>query len=199
MTAARRTKGRAKASGASRSRKKFFVHPKGMCDAKTVGEGTRIWAFAHVMAGASIGNHCNVGEQCFVEDGATVGNGCTIKNGVSVWRGVTLGDEVFVGPAAVFTNDYTPRAFVKKGPEALLPTVVERGATIGANATIVCGIRIGEYAFVAAGAVVTRDVPPYALVMGNPARVVGTVCRCGKKQSGDTVCPSCGERRRKAS
>jgi UDP-2-acetamido-3-amino-2,3-dideoxy-glucuronate N-acetyltransferase len=161
------------------------IHPLALCDA-TVGEGSRVWAWAHVMDGAQVGADCNIGEHAFIEGGAVIGDRCTIKNGVSVWEGVTLHDEVFVGPHAVFTNDLRPRS---RQPAEVVPTVVQRGATIGANATIVCGITVGAYAFVAAGAVVTKDVPPYTEVRGVPARVVGRVCRCNQPGDG---CPNCG-------
>ena len=130
------------------------------------------------MERARLGKDCNVGEHCYVENGAIVGDRCVIKNGVAVWDGVTLEDDVFVGPYAVFTNDLLPRA---KKPAPSVPTLVQKGATIGANATIVCGNTIGRYAFIAAGAVVTRDVPEHALMMGTPAKAKGFVCRCARK------------------
>jgi len=159
-------------------KKDFFCHALGLCESSQVGPHTRVWAWAHVMERARLGSDCNVGEHCFVENGAIVGDRCVIKNGVAVWDGVTLEDDVFVGPYAVFTNDLLPRA---KKPAPSVPTLVRKGATIGANATIVCGTTIGEYAFIAAGAVVTRDVEPHTLIMGNPGRVKGHVCRCGVK------------------
>ncbi|MCB0403420.1 MAG: N-acetyltransferase [Bdellovibrionales bacterium] len=159
----------------------FFVHEKAICESQKIGEGTRIWGFSHVLPGAVIGKGCNLGEHVFVENHVSIGNGCTIKNGVSLWDKVTLEDDVFVGPHAVFTNDMNPRAFSKKGQAGFLPTHVCRGATIGANATIVCGVTIGEYAFVGAGAVVTRDVAPYTLVVGNPARAIGKVDKSGNR------------------
>ena len=155
-----------------------FCHALGICESKQVGAGTRVWAFAHVMERARLGKDCNVGEHCYVENGAIVGDRCVIKNGVAVWDGVTLEDDVFVGPYAVFTNDLLPRA---KKPAPSVPTLVQKGATIGANATIVCGNTIGRYAFIAAGAVVTRDVPEHALMMGTPAKEKGFVCRCARK------------------
>ena len=157
-----------------------FVHPQGLCESESVGAGTRIWAFAHVLPGAVIGPGCNICDHAFVEGGAVIGSGVTIKNAVLVWDRVTIEDEVFVGPNAVFTNDLRPRAAIKRGPEGWLPTLVRRGATIGANATIVCGVTIGAYAFVGAGAVVTRDVPAQAVVSGVPARPRGWICRCGE-------------------
>jgi acetyltransferase-like isoleucine patch superfamily enzyme len=152
-----------------------FVHPKGLCESASVGAGTRVWAFAHVLNGAEVGQDCNIGDHAYIEGGAKLGDRVTVKNAVLVWDLVTVEDDVFLGPNMVFTNDLWPRAAVKKTREQLSPTLVRRGATIGANATIVCGLSVGEHAFVAAGAVVTRDVPARALVMGVPARVVREV------------------------
>jgi acetyltransferase-like isoleucine patch superfamily enzyme len=143
------------------------------------------------MPGAVIGPGCNICDHAFVEGGAVIGAGVTIKNAVLVWDRVTIEDEVFVGPNAVFTNDLRPRAAIRRGREEWLPTLVRRGATIGANATIVCGVTIGEHAFVAAGAVVSRDVPAHALVAGNPARPRGWVCTCGERLPESLSCP-CG-------
>ncbi|MGN6692769.1 MAG: acyltransferase [Aquihabitans sp.] len=171
-----------------------FVHPQGLCESGQVGAGTRVWAFAHVLPGAVVGAGCNLGESTFVEGGAVLGDRVTIKNGVQVWDRVTIEDDVFVGPNATFTNVLTPRAFLKKGSEAFNPTVVRAGATIGANATIVCGTEIGPLAFVGAGAVVTRDVPAQTLVAGNPARPIGRVCRCAQRLTEDRSCPECGRR-----
>lgn len=168
-----------------------FVHPKGLCESDKVGTGTRIWAFAHVLPGAVVGERCNICDHAFIEAGARLGDNVTVKNAVLVWDGVTVDDDVFLGPGMVFTNDYTPRAFIKKGPDGLMPTRVRRGATIGANATVVCGVEIGEHAFVAAGAVVVRDVPPHALVAGSPARPKGWVCTCGIRLPVSLECPEC--------
>ncbi|HZU72769.1 MAG TPA: acyltransferase [Acidimicrobiales bacterium] len=167
-----------------------FIHHLGLCESQAVGRGTRIWAFTHIMDGASIGADCNIGGQCFVESGARIGHRVTVKNGVSVWRGVEIGDDAFVGPNVTFTNDLRPRAFRKKGPSALLNTRVEQGATIGANATVLCGITLGAYCFVGAGSVVGADVEPYALVFGSPARHRGWVCSCGERLDDQLVCPS---------
>ena len=172
-----------------------FVHPHGLCESDTVGDGTRIWAFAHVLDGAVIGADCNVCDHAFIEGGARIGNRVTVKNAVLIWDGVTVADDVFLGPNMIFTNDMTPRAHVRKGAGELLPTVVQRGATIGANATIVCGTTIGEFAFVAAGAVVTADVAAHTLVAGNPATIKGFVCECGLRLGEDLVC-SCDKRYR---
>lgn len=169
------------------------VHPKGLCESDDVGSRTRIWAFAHVLPGARIGEDCNVCDHAYVEGGAVVGNRVTVKNGVLLFDGVTVEDDVFLGPGMVFTNDPRPRVGIRQGTAHLLPTVVRRGATIGANATIVCGTTIGERAFVAAGAVVARDVPSHALVAGSPARQLAWVCTCGHRLGSDLVC-GCGRR-----
>jgi UDP-2-acetamido-3-amino-2,3-dideoxy-glucuronate N-acetyltransferase len=172
---------------------RVFVHPSALCESETVGDGTRVWAFAHVMRGARLGSGCNVGDHAFVETGAVVGDNVTIKNNVLLWNGVTVEDDVFLGPNAVFTNDRAPRAaFKKPASEYLVPTLVRRGASIGANATVLCGVTIGEGAFVGAASVVTRDVGAHALVVGNPARRVGWVCTCGTRLGASLQCPDCG-------
>jgi acetyltransferase-like isoleucine patch superfamily enzyme len=168
-----------------------FVHPLACCESDDVGPRTRIWAFAHVLAGASIGADCNVGDHAFVEGGAVVGDSVTVKNGVQLWSGVTVEDEVFLGPGVVFTNDASPRAPFPKGPAGWLATLVRRGATVGANATVLSGLTIGCWAMVGAGAVVTADVPDHALVVGNPARQAGWACRCGRTLPADLAC-GCG-------
>lgn len=150
---------------------KPFVHPNALCESEHVGAGTRIWAFAHVLPGARIGSDCNVCDHVFVENDVVIGDRVTIKSGVQVWDGVRLEDDVFVGPNATFTNDHFPRS--KHPPPRFAPTVVCRNASIGANATILPGLTIGRDAMVGAGAVVTRSVPPAAIVAGNPARIVG--------------------------
>ncbi len=166
----------------------FYAHPSAVIeDGATIGSGTRIWHFAHVRAGASIGERCTLGKDVFVDAGARVGNACKIQNGVSIYSGVTIDDEVFVGPHAVFTNDRWPRA-VSPSWE-IVQTRVLAGSSVGANATIVCGTVIGAYAMVAAGAVVTRDVADFELVMGNPARHAGWVCRCGRVCSREETRP----------
>ncbi len=171
----------------------YFVHPQALVETEDIGEGTRIWAFAHIMKGAIVGKNCNIGDHAFVETNVRVGDGVTIKNGVAIWDGVSLGDNVFVGPNAVFTNDLNPRAEVKKKREQFVCTEVREGASIGANATIVCGVTIGQYAFVGAGTVVLRDVPAYALVVGNPAKRVGFMCQCGERLPESLAC-TCGHR-----
>ena len=171
----------------------FFVHERGWCESTKIGEGTRIWAFSHVMEKAVIGSGCNVGEHCFIENGAVIGDDVTVKNGISVWDGVTLEDNVFLGPHMVFTNDLKPRS--KAHDYKLARTLVKKGATIGANATVVGGISIGRYSMVGAGSVVTTDVLDHALVYGNPARQRGWVCECGEKlaESSNPVC-GCGKK-----
>jgi acetyltransferase-like isoleucine patch superfamily enzyme len=133
------------------------------------------------MKNARIGRHCNIGEHCYIEQGATLGNNVTVKNGVSVWAGVTVEDDVFLGPNCVLTNDPNPRAYIKKSADSLVETLIRNNATIGANATIVCGVTIGRYAFVGAGTVVIRSVADFALVVGNPARQIGWMCVCAKR------------------
>ena len=160
---------------------RFFVHPSALVETELIGDRTRIWAFAHVMKGANVGSDCNIGDHTFIEAGASIGNNVTVKNGVSVWARVTVEDNCFLGPHCVFTNDLNPRAYIKKGPETLLPTLVRANSTIGANATIICGNAIGHFAFVGAGSVVVRDVADYALVVGNPARQIGWMCECASK------------------
>jgi len=167
-------------------------HPAAMVESDDVGEGTRVWAFAHVMRGAHVGRNCNLGEGVFVETGAVIGDETIVKNGVAVYDKVTIEDEVFIGPHCVFTNDLRPRAGRYKRPASTwAPTHIEHGATIGANATVVCGHVVGRYAMVAAGAVVTKNVAPYRLVAGVPARPIGFVCACGEQLPASLVC-SCG-------
>lgn len=149
----------------------YFVHPSAICESKTIGEKTRIWAFSHVLPNAKVGIDCNLCDHVFIENDVLIGDRVTIKCGVQVWDGVTLEDDVFVGPNVTFTNDPFPRS--KQYPTAFSKTLVRRGASIGANATILSGITIGIQAMVGAGAVVTHDVPPYAKVVGNPARIIG--------------------------
>src|SRR5262245_46411237 len=166
-------------SDAQRTQRHF--HPLAVVECEAIGDGTRIWAFAHVMKGARVGAGCNLGEGVFVESGVMIGNNVTVKNGVALYNGVTVEDEAFIGPHAVFTNDLRPRSGkFKRPPAKFSPTRIARGATIGANATVVCGHEVGSYAMVAAGAVVTKDVPPQVLVGGVPARTMGFVCVCGE-------------------
>lgn len=158
----------------------YFVHESSYIDENVkIGENTKIWCFCHVQAGARIGCNCSLGQNVNVSNNVTIGNGVKIQNNVSLYEGVTIEDNVFLGPSCVFTNDLTPRASYPKGHENYKKTLVRKGASIGANATIVCGHTVGEGAFVAAGAVVTKDVPDYALVAGVPARIVGRVDEMG--------------------
>jgi len=171
------------------------IHPTACVDTPCrIGSGTRVWNFTHIREGSDIGEDCNLGQNVYVGADVHIGDRCKIQNNVSVYEGVTLEDEVFVGPSAVFTNVINPRAFIERKHE-IRPTVVHKGATIGANATVVCGVTIGRYAFVAAGAVVTRSVPEYALAVGVPARQAGWVCRCGVRlvvRDREARCPACG-------
>jgi UDP-2-acetamido-3-amino-2,3-dideoxy-glucuronate N-acetyltransferase len=175
--------------------KRYWSHPTAVVDRPAhIGARTKLWHFCHVMAGARIGADCVLGQNVYVGGRVVVGDRCRVQNNVSIYDGVRLGDEVFVGPSAVFTNVRTPRAAVSR-KHALQMTVVERGATIGANATIVCGTTIGAHAFVAAGAVVTRDVPAHAVVAGVPARQAGRICDCGAtivRGKGRVSCRVCG-------
>ena len=181
---------------AVQSGRSYMAHPLALVESDEIGEDTRIWAFAHVMKDARIGRGCNIGEQCYIEQGVTLGNNVTVKNGVNVWTGVTIEDNVFLGPNCVLTNDPNPRAYIKKSADSLVGTVIRSNATIGANATIVCGVTIGRYAFIGAGAVVIRSVPDFALVVGNPARQIGWMCACAQRipmtaAEGVLRCPHC--------
>jgi UDP-2-acetamido-3-amino-2,3-dideoxy-glucuronate N-acetyltransferase len=178
------------------SARSYMAHPLALVESDEIGEGTRIWAFAHVMKDARIGRDCNIGEHCYIEQGVTLGNNVTVKNGVNVWTGVTIEDNVFLGPNCVLTNDPNPRAYIKKSADSLVETLIRSNATIGANATIVCGVTIGRYAFIGAGAVVIRSVPDFALVVGNPARQIGWMCVCAQRiplriRKDVLVCPHC--------
>ncbi len=181
------------------SDKPYYVHPSAYVDEPCeIGEGTKIWHFCHVMKNAVIGRGCNFGQNVFVASDVKVGNNCKIQNNVSLYAGVELEDDVFCGPSCVFTNVINPRSQIVRHSQ-YLPTVVRRGATIGANATIVCGATLGRYAFIAAGAVVRGDVPDYALMIGVPARRVGWMSRHGHRlpapdADGAMVCPESGWR-----
>ncbi len=173
-----------------------FVHPSAIVDDQAiVGAGSKIWHFCHVMAKVRLGERCVLGQNVMIGPGVVIGHGCKLQNNVAVYTGVTLEDDVFCGPSCVFTNVLTPRAFVERKTE-FMPTLVKRGATIGANATVICGVTIGRYAMVGAGAVVTRNVRDHALVVGNPARERGWVGRAGDVLGVDLICPRTGERYR---
>ena len=164
-------------------------HTADVCPGASVGEGTKIWNQSQIREGAVLGAGCVIGKNVYVDAGVKIGRRVKIQNNVSVYHGVTVEDDVFIGPSAVFSNDMYPRAFSEEWE--VVPTVVKKGASIGANATIRCGVTIGEYAMIGAGSVVTKDVPAYALMLGNPARRVGTVCRCGMKVDATGRCPRC--------
>src|SRR5512136_527259 len=171
----------------------YFVHESSYVDeGAVIGAGTKIWHFSHILPGAVIGERCNLGQNVVVMGGTRIGNNVKIQNNVSIYEGVELEDDVFCGPSCVFTNVINPRSHVSRKHE-YKRTLVKRGASIGANATIVCGVTLGEYAFIGAGAVVTSDVPPYALMVGNPARQVGWMCACGERIDEQLRCMQCGK------
>jgi UDP-2-acetamido-3-amino-2,3-dideoxy-glucuronate N-acetyltransferase len=175
----------------------YFVHESSYVDeGATIGAGTKVWHFSHIMSGATIGKKCSIGQNVNIGGKAVVGDGVKIQNNVSVYDDVVIEDEVFCGPSCVFTNVINPRAFVERKSEYKL-TLVKRGASIGANATIVCGTTLGEYCLIGAGSVVTKDIPAHAMAFGNPARVRGWVCACGAKLGGDLKCPECNKSYRK--
>src|SRR5690349_14896886 len=178
----------------------YFVHESSYVDdGAEIGSGTKIWHFCHVMPHSRIGERCNIGQNVLVSADVTVGNNVKIQNNVSLYTGVTVEDDVFLGPSMVFTNVINPRSHVSRKDE-YMPTLVRRGASVGANATIVCGVTLGRYSFVGAGSVVTRDVPDYALVYGSPARLHGWVCQCGEPLQfveDRAVCKRCGDAYRK--
>lgn len=170
-----------------------FIHPTAIVDnGASVGPGSKIWHFVHVLSGTTIGAGCVLGQNVMAGPDVVIGDGCKLQNNVAVYKGVTLEADVFCGPSCVFTNVLTPRAFVERKNE-FAPTLVRRGATIGANATIVCGVTIGQYAMIGAGAVVTKDIPDHALVVGNPSRRIGWVSRTGERLGENLTCPRTGE------
>lgn len=186
------------ATPAAAPKRSFFIHDTAVVDQPCeIGVGTKIWHFSHVLEGTCIGRDCNFGQNVMVGPDVTIGDNCKVQNNVSIYKGVTLQDDVFCGPSMVFTNVYNPRADVFRMDE-LRETLVKRGATIGANATIVCGITLGEYCLVGAGAVVNRDVPPHAIVAGVPARRIGWVSHAGEPLRSDLTCPRSGRRYREA-
>ena len=171
----------------------YFAHESAYVDeGAQIGAGTKIWHFSHVQSGARVGADCVIGQNVNIAGEAIVGNRCKIQNNVSVYDGVILEDEVFCGPSCVFTNDFMPRAHGSQGWD-ISPTVLKHGASVGANATIVCGNVLGRYCMVGSGAVVTHDVPDHALVVGVPARQIGWVCECGCKLDDALRCPACGK------
>ena len=171
--------------------KDYFLHESSYVDdGVKIGAKTRIWHFSHILRDSTIGERCNIGQNVVIGPKVAVGNGCKIQNNVSIYEGVILEDHVFCGPSMVFTNVHNPRAHVVRKHE-YRPTYVREGASIGANATIICGNELGKYCFIGAGAVVTKPVPAYALMVGNPARRVGWVCACGEKLPAGLICDSC--------
>jgi acetyltransferase-like isoleucine patch superfamily enzyme len=183
------------------ARLRYYSHPTALVESTDIGEGTRIWAFTHILKGAVIGRNCNIGDHCYIESGVIIGNNVTVKNGNALWEGVNIADNSFIGPYVVFINDLYPRSRRSEFTSAryktknwLLRTFIEEGASLGSNSTILCGKRIGKYALVGAGAVVTEDVCPFSLVYGNPARMKGYVCKCGnplKFSKNKAVCKKC--------
>ncbi len=174
------------------------IHPSAIIDeGAIIGQGTRIWHFTHIMPGARVGENCNIGQNVFIDNNVTIGNGVKIQNNVSIYNGVVIEDDVFLGPSMVFTNVVNPRSFIERKAE-FRKTLVRRGATIGANATLLCGLEIGEYALVGAGAVVTRDIPAFALATGNPAVLRGWVSKSAHplifNEEGVSICPGTGEK-----
>lgn len=178
-------------------KKAYFAHESSYIDdGCEIGEGTKIWHFSHIMKGCKIGKGCNIGQNVVVSPDVVLGDGCKVQNNVSIYTGVICEDGVFLGPSCVFTNIINPRAFIERKSE-YRETVIKKGASVGANATIVCGHDIGRYAFVGAGAVVTKDVPDYAMVYGCPAEVRGYVCQCGDQlefSEEEVACSVCGKR-----
>jgi UDP-2-acetamido-3-amino-2,3-dideoxy-glucuronate N-acetyltransferase len=179
----------------------YFVHESSYVDeGAVIGSGTKIWHFCHIMSKAQIGERCNIGQNVLVADGVQIGNNVKIQNNVSLYSGVQVEDDVFLGPSMVFTNVINPRSHVSRKNE-YKATLIKKGVSIGANATIVCGVTLGKYCFIGAGAVVTRDVPDYALLYGNPARIRGWMCQCGTRlefssdgKNETAVCKECGDR-----
>ena len=178
------------------SKNKYFVHESSYIDEPCeIGEGTKIWHFSHIMQNTVIGRHCNIGQNVVISPNVVIGNNVKIQNNVSLYTGVVCEDDVFLGPSCVFTNVINPRSFIERKNE-FRKTIVKKGASVGANATIVCGNSIGRYAFIGAGAVVTKDVPDYALVVGNPAKIIGYVCECGNRlevRKEKYICNSCNK------
>lgn len=173
----------------------YFVHKSSYVDDNVkIGDNTRIWHFCHVQKGADIGSNCSLGQNVNISNNVKIGNGVKIQNNVSVYEGVEIEDDVFCGPSMVFTNDLTPRAKYPKGSANYKKTLIKHGATIGANATVVCGHTLGEWCTIAAGAVVTKNVKAHALMAGVPAKQIGWVCECGQVLKDSLACPDCGRK-----
>ena len=171
----------------------YYAHETSIVDPKAkIGDGTQIWQFCNIMHDSVIGRNCRIGQGVFVENGVKIGNGVKIKNNVALYNGVICEDDVFLGPNCVFTNVLNPRSFIEKKSE-FKNTLIKKGATVGANSTILCGNSIGQYALIGAGSVVTADIPDHALIVGNPGRVIGYVCKCGERLDGDMKCIKCGK------
>ena len=169
----------------------IFIHETAnVSDKANIGNGTKIWINSQIREYAAIGENCIISKDTYIDTGVTIGSGVKIQNGVSVYHGVSIEDDVFVGPNVTFTNDRVPRAFNKEWQ--ITPTLIKKGASLGANATIVCGVEIGEYAMVGAGSVVTKNVPAHGLVLGNPAKLIDYVCCCGQRIGEASLCPVCG-------
>jgi len=180
--------------------KGYLIHPTAIVDeGAEIGQGTKIWHFTHIMSGARIGENCIIGQNVFIGSGAILGNNIKVQNNVSIYDGVILEDDVFCGPAMVFTNVFNPRSFISRKKE-FRKTLVRKGATLGANVTVICGNTIGQYAFIGASSVVTKDIQDYALVYGNPGKVKGWVCQCAEEiifRSGKAICNACGKQYKK--
>jgi len=173
--------------------KPFFMHESSYIDKDVViGEGTKIWHFCHILENSKIGQGCTIGQNVLIGPDVVIGNGCKIQNNVSIYKGVTLEDNIFCGPSMVFTNVFNPRAHISRMDE-IRPTLVKRGTTIGANATVICGYTIGEYAFIGAGATLIKGAPSHALMIGSPARQIGWMCECGNRLDEDLRCSHCGK------
>lgn len=173
----------------------YFVHESSYIDdGCQIGENTKIWHFSHIQSGAIIGSNCSLGQNVNIANNVIIGDGVKIQNNVSIYEGVQLEDYVFCGPSVVFTNDLTPRSKYPKGANNYVKTLIKEGATLGANSTIVCGNTVGKWSMVGSGAVVTKDVKDYALVVGNPAHQIGWVCECGNRLNNDLLCSKCGRK-----
>ena len=174
--------------------KGYFVHERAWVESDNIGKNTRIWAFTHIMKNVKIGNNCNIGEHCFIENGVIIGDDVTVKNGISLWDGIIIENKVFLGPNSVFTNDIRPRS--KSYNYTISKTIIKEGASIGANATVIGGIELGQYCMIGAGSVVTKNVPDFALIYGNPAKIKGYACECGKRLqfTNDVAVCECGKK-----